>query len=160
MKILAAPAILIGVLATQLCSVQPCAAASVRVCSIYYQPATGGGLRHPRNPTGDAFTPVSMTCYCPNPNITEPSASVPSDPPSTRMVGSANYGLRYVKISGAAGGGPITIFPDSKGEMPTIVNVPVAVPPQDIDVEYVYFPIGQRAPCSPNQECGTASNFD
>jgi hypothetical protein len=148
-------AMLISFAAVLLFSVQPCAAASVQVSSVYYQPPTGSATRQPRTGSVAQLVTVPGSSFTPNPNITEATVSVPTNPNPNISIGSATYALAYVNISGGAGGG-ITVFPGANTDF---VTVPVQSPAQNIVVENVYFPVG-GGPCPPNTVCNTGADID
>ena len=150
MKANAFSAILISAMMASLCSVEPCAAASVNTSWVFYLPPSGGGLRQPRPLTGGGeLKPFASETD----QITSSSVSVFPDQNPQYTINGVNYQLVYVNIAGGASGA-ITIFP---GSNILVQSVPVTDPPQDIDVKFVYFPVG--GPCPTGQVCGSA-NFD
>jgi len=165
--------ILISAVVASLFSIQPCGAAEVLVCSVYYQPATGSGTRQPRTGSGGQLVTIPGYSFgfsfVPGPGITPPPVPVATNPNPKIVFGpyivlgapptTITYALAYVNVSGGAGGA-ITVFPGANGNMLPYVNVPVQNPPQNINVENVYFPVVEGPPCKPDTVCSTSADID
>jgi len=148
-------AMLIGLAAVLLFSAGPCAAASVVEYSVYYKPPSASATRQPRTGSAAQLVTVSGSQFTLNPNITETTVSVPTNPNPNISIGSATYALAFVNVSGGAGGG-VTVFPGANTDF---VTVPVQSPAQNIVVENVYFP-GGGGGCPPNTVCSTGADID
>lgn len=156
-------AMLITATALSVFPAMPRASAQETLTYWYYQPASAGATRQPRTGNSAHFVafdgPVSVGgAFTPGANnnvetgVTNTWVNNGVTPPIT-------YTVAFVSITGGAGG-DITVFPDSGGNLPLTVSVPIpnTANPQ-VAVNAYYFPSG-GAPCPANIVCGTGADID
>lgn len=142
---------------------QPRAEAQETLTYWYYQPASSGATRQPRTGNSAHFVvfdgPVTVGGALTSGANNNIETGVTNTWVNTSVMPPVTYTVAFVSINGGAAG-DITVFPDSGGNLPLSVSVPIpnTANPQ-IAVNAYYFPSG-GAPCPPNIVCGSGAAID